>query len=88
MSGHPQKQIDPEDLRLYSLALKNKWPKRKLYHLIVPIVPIFVYGSLMLPWVLARILGTDTRANGVEETTKYVTRANLRDHFRVTVKAD
>lgn len=89
MTEKSKSNINPEDLRLYSLALHNRWPKRELHHHIAPYVPIFVYNSLMLPWVLARVLGMSSRGTaGIEETATYVTRATLRHHFRVVVRAD
>ncbi|KAF2252185.1 hypothetical protein BU26DRAFT_252439 [Trematosphaeria pertusa] len=88
MTEDSKKRIDPEDLRLYGLALNNRWSTRQLYHHVAPEVPIFVYGSLMLPWVVAKVLGIVEGTKGVEETTKRMTRATLRCHFRVTIKLE
>ena len=80
-----KKKLHPEDLRLYSLALNNRWPKRDFYQQIATDVPVFVYCTLMLPWVLARVLGLQG-IEGTEEATKHMTRAMLRRHFRTTIK--
>lgn len=80
-----KKQIHPEDLRLYSLALKHRWSKREVYHEIAPNVPMFVYCPLMLPWVLAKVLGLQG-IEGTEETATHMTRATLRHHFRTMIK--
>ncbi|KAF2031134.1 hypothetical protein EK21DRAFT_111174 [Setomelanomma holmii] len=74
-------EIDPEHARLYCLALNNLWPRSELYRQIVPTPPVFVYCSLMLPWVMAQVLGANT-----EQTTTYMTPAILRNYSRATVK--
>ncbi|KAF2646423.1 hypothetical protein P280DRAFT_512597 [Massarina eburnea CBS 473.64] len=81
-------RIPPEDLRLYSLALNNKWTKKELYHNITTETPFFVYDSLMLPWVLAVVLNLGMTTAGFEEAAKHTTRATLRRHFRVTIGVD
>jgi hypothetical protein len=84
-----QKKIPPEDLRLYSLALKNQWTKQDVYHHSAPEIPFFVYDSLMLPWVLTMVLEYSQTTKGYEKTaTKHMTRATLRKHFRVTISID
>ncbi|KAH7067543.1 hypothetical protein BKA63DRAFT_570830 [Paraphoma chrysanthemicola] len=75
------RQIDAEHSRLYLLALSNRWPRHELYRQIVPTPPIFVYCSLMLPWVMAKVLGSE-----VEQTTTYMSSATLPGFSRLTVK--
>ncbi|KAF2706043.1 hypothetical protein K504DRAFT_514524 [Pleomassaria siparia CBS 279.74] len=85
MIDKPKKRIHPEDLRLCSAALNHRWSKRELPHVIAPDVPIFVCCTLMLPWVLARVLGLHS-IEGALETTKYMTRATLLHHVRSMIK--
>lgn len=70
---------------MYSLALKHRWTKQEVYREITTNVPMFVYCPLMLPWVLAKVLGLKGR-EGAEETVTHMTRATLRHHFRTMIK--
>jgi hypothetical protein len=81
LSQQDRQQIDPEHSRLYCLALNNRWPRHELYHQIVPTPLVFVYCSLMLPWVMAKVLGAE-----VEQTIAYMTSASLRGFSHATVK--
>lgn len=81
LSQQDHQQIDPEHNRLYCLALNNRWPRHELYRQIVPTPPVFVYCSLMLPWVMAKVLGVE-----VEQTITYMTSASLPGFSRATVK--
>ncbi|KAF1994942.1 hypothetical protein P154DRAFT_581374 [Amniculicola lignicola CBS 123094] len=82
-----KKKIHSEDLRLYSLALNNRWTRRELFRHIVPDVPVFVYCPLILPWVLAKVIHlADSAKTGAEQTAKYMTRAALRGYFRTMMK--
>lgn len=56
---HSQTQSNPESVRLYNLASANRWTRRELYRHIAPQVPIFVHCTLILPWVLASVLGIE-----------------------------
>lgn len=77
----PQQRIDPEHFHLYNLALSNLWSIRELHHRIAPKPPIFVYCSLMLPWVLATLLDRP-----VQDTIAKMTPALLTGFKRVTIK--
>ncbi|ORY17085.1 hypothetical protein BCR34DRAFT_555987 [Clohesyomyces aquaticus] len=78
-------KIPQEDLRLYSLALNNRWKKAELYPLITPQLPIFVHCPLVFPWVTAAVLGSRA-IEDVEWMASQMTRATLRNYFRVTIK--
>ncbi|KAF2825975.1 hypothetical protein CC86DRAFT_382938 [Ophiobolus disseminans] len=77
----PRKQIDPEFVRVYNIALANRWSTNELYHQVVPTPPIFLYCSLMLPWVLGNVIGATA-----EQTATYMVSALLNGFSRVTVK--
>ncbi|PSN66034.1 hypothetical protein BS50DRAFT_588815 [Corynespora cassiicola Philippines] len=85
MSEPPKKKIDQESLRLYSKTMATRWEQAELYTMITPTTPIFVYCTLMLPWVLARVLNI-TDYDGIEEMIGYTTRATLQSYFRTQVK--
>ncbi|KAF2873664.1 hypothetical protein BDV95DRAFT_592990 [Massariosphaeria phaeospora] len=85
MAKNAEPKLNPEDLRLYSLALNNRLSKKHLYSQLGPDAPVFVYCSLMLPWVLAKVLNVK-EANQIEQATTYMTRATLQHHFRTSIK--
>ncbi|KAF1957976.1 hypothetical protein CC80DRAFT_503514 [Byssothecium circinans] len=87
-STRPRPRIHQEDLRLYSLALNNKWTKQEIYRNISSETPFFVYDSLLLPWVLATVLDPNRTTQGFEEAARHATRATLHKHFRVVISLD
>lgn len=87
MDNTPQKEIHPEDLRLFRKALDNRYTLRQLYHFIVPGIPIFLYCPLMLPWVLATVLDVpDPKAAGADKMAQLMTRAILCKHVRKCIR--
>jgi hypothetical protein len=70
-----------ETLRLYNLAYTNRWRRRELYHQIAPFPPVFLYCSLMLPWVTATVINAKP-----EEVASFMTAATLSDFSRAMGK--
>jgi hypothetical protein len=70
-------------LRLYNLAYTGRWSRRKLYHQIAPLPLIFLYCSLMLPWVTATVINVKPK-----QSATYLTAATLSDFSRAMIKYD
>ncbi|KAF2733572.1 hypothetical protein EJ04DRAFT_564965 [Polyplosphaeria fusca] len=86
MTDRPQKQVHPEDVRLYCLAYTNRWTMQEMRHLTAWEVPIFIYCPLMLPWVMSTVLEVPDRAlKGAEDMAKLMTPATLRNYVRPTI---
>jgi hypothetical protein len=77
----PKDLINPDFVRIYNLALTHRWTKREIYRGVAPVPPVFLYCSLMLPWVLAKVMGATS-----EKTTTYMVPAILKGFSRVTLK--
>lgn len=73
--------MNPEFVHIYNLALIHSWTKREIYRGVAPVPPVFLYCSLMLPWVLAKVMGATP-----EKTTTYMVPAMLKGFSRVTLK--
>ena len=73
-----------ESLRIYNLAYTNRWSRRELYHQIAPNPPIFLYCSLMLPWVTATVINVES----METALCYMTAAKLSHFSRALGKFD
>jgi len=77
----PKRLIDPDFVRIYNLALTHRWTRREVYRGVASDAPVFLYCSLMLPWVLAKVMGATP-----EKTASYMIPAMLRGYSRVTLK--